>query len=402
MANETQALNLKEATRKLASVQEVKELTPIPGADRIEVATINGWKTVVKKGEFKPGDLGIYFEIDSFLPIHEAYAFVGDPKINPITAGTKDEKSGYRLRTVKLRKQVSQGLFMPLDKVPNTTGMPKENFDKFISRLTLGRDVTEILGVTKWEVPEVTGDLGVSKGGFPLEFTNKTDEDRIQNNPKAFFDLEGKDFFITQKIDGTSTTIVAPNREDQPEFMFASRNLRLGEGNKIEEIANEMGILDKIRELNLDVPIVLQSELHGPGIQSNRLGLDSPRLSTFNISVDGVRLGLVGMLKYAKLLNLNLPRIEVVGASEETINLVRSLIDEANEGRADEDKIILAGAVSEGFKLTADELLEFADDLKYDNGFPQEGIVIRAMEDLDAFDPISFKAISNKFLLKTK
>ena len=91
--------------RKLASIQKVLDLQPIEGADVIEVATINGWKLVVKKGEFEVGDLAVYFEIDSFLPIREEFEFLRKSSYKKM-----GDKEGFRLRTIKLRGQISQGL----------------------------------------------------------------------------------------------------------------------------------------------------------------------------------------------------------------------------------------------------------------------------------------------------
>ena len=86
--------------RKLASIQKIVDLQPIPKADRIEVATIQGWQCVVKKGEFQVGDLCVYFEIDSLLPEKPVFEFMRDRK--------------FRVRTIKLMKCVSMGLILPL------------------------------------------------------------------------------------------------------------------------------------------------------------------------------------------------------------------------------------------------------------------------------------------------
>src|SRR3954470_9408671 len=99
--------------RTLVSIQKIVDLQPIPGADTIEVAQVLGWHVVVKKGEFQPGDLAVYFEIDSLLPQEPAYDFLAKN-------GTKKTEvdgrivEGYRLRTIKLRGQISQGLCLPL------------------------------------------------------------------------------------------------------------------------------------------------------------------------------------------------------------------------------------------------------------------------------------------------
>src|SRR5260221_575643 len=95
--------------RKLASIQKVLDIQPIPNADAIEVVTINGWKVVSKKGEFKIGDLCVYFEIDSFLPIKPEFEFLRKSCYRKMADGSE----GFRLRTIKLRGQISQGLVLP-------------------------------------------------------------------------------------------------------------------------------------------------------------------------------------------------------------------------------------------------------------------------------------------------
>ena len=102
--------------RKLATIQSIKEILPIKGADRIEVARIKGWKVVVKKDEFKVGDKVIYFEIDSLLPIREEFEFLRKSSYRKT-----DEQEGFLLRTIKLKKQISCGLIMPLSIIESLT-----------------------------------------------------------------------------------------------------------------------------------------------------------------------------------------------------------------------------------------------------------------------------------------
>ena len=105
----------------LASIQKVIKLTPIEGADKIETATILGWEIVVKKDEYKVGELCSYIQIDTIVPEMPEYEFLRSRK--------------FRVRTIKLRSQISQGLIVPL---------PNGNWKE-------GDDVTEILGVKKFE-----------------------------------------------------------------------------------------------------------------------------------------------------------------------------------------------------------------------------------------------------------
>jgi RNA ligase (TIGR02306 family) len=154
--------------RKLASIQKINDIRPIPGADSIEVARVLGWDVVVKKNEFHVGDEIVYIEIDSFLPIEDEYEFLRKTSY-------KNDKflgEGFRLKTIKLRGQVSQGLILPISVVEN----------KGWHGLPVGTDVTEILGVREWEMPERAGSGGTMIGDRP-GYIPKTDETRIQSAP---------------------------------------------------------------------------------------------------------------------------------------------------------------------------------------------------------------------------
>lgn len=143
--------------RKLVTVRTVSELAPIDGADNIEVATVDGWKCVVKKGEFKIGDRGVYFEIDSLLPIHPLFSFLANKGTRRMMIDGV-EKIGYRLKTIKLKGQVSQGLLLPYDLIRPYV---KE-----------GEELASALGIYKWEAPIPSQLTGKIKGNFP-EFIKK-------------------------------------------------------------------------------------------------------------------------------------------------------------------------------------------------------------------------------------
>jgi RNA ligase (TIGR02306 family) len=175
--------------RKLASIQVIEDLQPIPDADLIEVATVKGWKLVVKKGEYKIGDKAIYCEIDSFLPIKEQYEFLRKSSFKRM-----GDIEGFRLRTIKLRGQVSQGLLLP---IANSIAV-KES-------LEIGQDVSESLGIIKFEPPIPAELSGVMKGSFP-NFIPKTDEERIQNLTDVYDNFKKSMFYVTEKLDGSSAT----------------------------------------------------------------------------------------------------------------------------------------------------------------------------------------------------
>ena len=157
--------------RKLASVRKISDLSPIEGADKIEVATIDGWKVVVAKDVgHKVGDLVIYCEIDSFLPIKPEFEFLRKSSYKKMVDG----REGFRLKTIKLRGQVSQGLILPLSLIEYTN----VNFE-------IGMDVTLMLGINKYDPPIPAELAGKVKGLFP-SFIPKTDEERVQNLSKEY------------------------------------------------------------------------------------------------------------------------------------------------------------------------------------------------------------------------
>jgi RNA ligase (TIGR02306 family) len=149
-----------------------------------------GWKCVVKKGEFHPGDRAVYFEVDSFLPEQERYEFLRKSSFRD----NEDNGRGFRIRTMKLRGQLSQGLILPIDEFPELKGY------------TLGDDVTDLLGVKKWYMPEVATGSGTSIGNRPFGIP-ASDEIRIQSATELLDVLRGKPYYITTKMDGTSCIV---------------------------------------------------------------------------------------------------------------------------------------------------------------------------------------------------
>ncbi len=112
--------------RKLASVVKIVDIQPIKDADAIVVASVKGWKVVVKKGEFNVGDLAVYYEIDSFLPVRPQFEFLRKSSFKRMGSS-----EGFRLKTIKLRGQISNGLLMPLSSLESlTNGKIIEKNDK--------------------------------------------------------------------------------------------------------------------------------------------------------------------------------------------------------------------------------------------------------------------------------
>lgn len=245
--------------RKLATIQKISKLEPIEKADRIETASILGWKCVVKKGDFKEGDSIVYFEIDAFLPIKPEYEFLRENCYKKF----EDGREGFRIKTRRLRGQFSQGLVLSMDI------LPKANYET-------GQDVTELLGVVKYEPPMPKCLMGLAKGKFP-SFIPKTDETRVQLLQDVINRHACEDCYITEKIDGSSVTYFIRNGE----FGVASRNLELKEGpNAYWKWALENGVEQKLRDLECNIAI--QGEIHGVGINGNPLKLSTIDVRFFN------------------------------------------------------------------------------------------------------------------------
>ena len=339
--------------RKLASIQIIKDLQPIPGADAILVASVLGWKCVVKKTEFKIGDKCVYFEIDSILPI----AWWNDHL-------RKEPTKALRIRTIKLRGQLSQGLALPIwDKM-----LPPDRVYE------VGQDVTDLLGVTKYEPyipPELTG---LVKGTRP-SFIPKTDEPRLQSEPNMLIELLGCgiDIVGTMKMDGTSFTAFIKDEV----FGVCSRNMELLEtpGNSYWKAIREADIENKMRSYfsTLSGSYALQGELCGPGIQGNKMGLVKPTLYFYNVwRIDTAQyMDHVFLLQLTKDINLNMV------------------------------PIVFQGKLP--IETTVESLLDVAGTVNYFNGQPAEGIVWRPITEqysktIDG--RMSFKTVSNRFLLQ--
>ncbi len=245
--------------RKLATIRTVHETRAIDGADMIEMAVVDGWKCVTKKGEYNAGDAVIYCEIDSFLPVREEFEFLRKSSLK-----TMDDREGFRLRTVKLRGQISQGLLLD----PSILGRS----------FNVGEDVTDELGIVKYEAPIPTCLGGEVIGGFPA-FIAKTDEERIQNLAADFDSFRGLAFYVSEKIDGTSFTAFV--HEEQ--FGVCGRNWQLAEdaSNSHWRVVRDLDLRGRMKTLGRSLAI--QGELVGPGIQKNRYALKAPTVFVFNV-----------------------------------------------------------------------------------------------------------------------
>lgn len=266
--------------RKLAHVERIISIDNIEGKDFIGLANVLGWHCIVKKSDFKPGDLGVYIETDSILPKIEPFAFM--------------ERYKYRVKTIKMGGVYSQGLFMPLSILGN--GNWKD-----------GQDVTDVLGITKWENPEERSEcqkqpkskirkwlwkikflrpLLSKKYGVNKQFPSyiiKTDEERIQNIPEVLQKLDKIPTYITEKCDGQSGTFFYRKDGLKTDIGVCSRNLRKARKDNSNwwQVEKKYDILNKLKKYGKNMYI--QGEIIGPGIQKNKYGLKEIELRVFTI-----------------------------------------------------------------------------------------------------------------------
>jgi RNA ligase (TIGR02306 family) len=287
--------------RKLASIRRIADIQPIEGADAIEVATVDGWKVVVKKNEFTIGDLVVYLEIDSWVP-HELAPFLSKGSEPREYNGVK----GERLRTIKLRGQVSQGLLLRVEERDYINFLIKWNGGvSDILHVSEGQDVTEWLGIQKWEAPIPAQLQGQAAGTFPTSLIPKTDQERIQNcfgeiqkRAKRFAtekvwnaetqtleehpvevpaDFQEPTYEVTMKLDGSSMTLF----RWEGQLRVCSRNLEL----KINDENKDNTFVAMALKYGEKIPdgFALQGEVCGPGIQGNREGFTEHKFFVFDV-----------------------------------------------------------------------------------------------------------------------
>jgi len=381
---------------KMATIQQIDTIKPIPKADFLELATFSGmgWTCVVKKGAFKPGDPAVFFSIDSLLPPEAPWAkFLAD-------------KGSTRIKSMRFRGALSQGLALPLQDTigacPNKNAPEGHRFDDVYEalknlgwdpstndHLLEGADVTDILGVKHYEKPIPVGMNGNPKGRFPSH-TPKTDETMLQNIPSILKEMEGQEIYITVKCDGTSSTF----SRVEGELDICSRNWSMNEWSREDDPDGKPPIhnlywkmyhkyeLDSILKANDGISI--QAEMVGPRIQGNKLGLKEVELRVFDIWD-------VKKAKYFDFddlwdfcLKYKLPMVPVLYTSTGTGGAVNS--------------IPLTGSM-----LTLEYWLDRAKGLYEGTKNRREGIVVRTCraQYLNGVqNRASFKALNNDFLLK--
>lgn len=262
-----------DSTRKLASIQIVEKVEKHSGADSLEIVTILGWQIITKVGETSVGSKVIYCEIDSMLP-HNAPWLPEAIKDRII----KEKLSGpFRVRTIKLRGELSQGLIIPL-----ATSLPIGT-----DTLEIGHDVTELLAIEKYDPPAITGKGSLfqsrTAGNLPSHLINKTDEYRVQSCPEFLQDLAGEPYYMTVKMDGVSATYLI-NPETR-KLMVCSRNMIRERPINTSlcpywSVAVKHDIENKLKVMP---HIAIQGEICGPKIQKNLAMLKEFSLFVFNV-----------------------------------------------------------------------------------------------------------------------
>lgn len=346
-----------DSTRALASIQVVDAITPHPNANALQLASVLGWQVVIRTDEVCVGDHIVYCEIDSLLPGEADWL----PDAIKKRVAEQSDKKWFRTKTIKLRGEISQGLI-----VAAPTHFP--------ATIAVGTNVTELLGIGKYEPNKKNGGNGgggTTVSTFPVHIVHKTDEPRIQSHPKLLQALQGRRHSITIKCDGTSATYVLDH--DTGEFLVCSRN-QIRREPRVDDattdvywnMARRYDIKRKLQEVCPHVAI--QGEICGPNIQKNLLGLRECDFFVFNIidTKTKTRLPFDEMTKLCGVLGLCIVPILVA--------------DGAN------------------FNFSVKELLALSRGKYAGTKNDREGIVVRSADGVPPH--VSFKVINNDYLLK--
>ncbi len=324
---------------KLATIETIRGVEPHRKADRLDLVRVGGWQCVVKRGEFQAGDRVVFVAIDTLLSPAHWNRFLADKDFpdNPI-----------RLKTVRLRGEYSQGLVLPLSVLPEALRVAEDGFE-----------VSQHLGITKYEKELPAGLAGVAIGGFPAALCAKTDEENGLSNDQLVQEVLQSPVTVTRKLDGSSCTVIF---EGNKITHVCSRRLQL----KQDESSRFWRAARKLSSVSTSDTVVIQGELMGPGIQGNQLGLKDGELFVFQVSMGGCFLPYQEMFEFCR---------GVLGCQ-----VVPLIID--------------AGRFS-----NTEELQFLADEQKLDSGEFAEGIVVRPVDYRAGGDgrPLGFKLINRAY-----
>lgn len=331
---------------KLASIEIIKNIRKHPNADSLDIADVLGWQVVVQKDLHKEGDKIVFITIDTIIPKATWSESFQDKK---------DPNKQIRIKNIKLRGEYSSGIVLPIKEFPE------------FKDAAIGHDVTMQLGVVKY-VKELPANLsGENVGDFPTQFISKTDEDNGLNDLELVNDvLKYPSITITQKIDGSSITLIVENGELT---QVCSRNLSKKE-------TDNSTFWKAARKLSIPVGWngVIQGELAGNGIQKNQLKLNDIKIFVFQVYVNGIYMSYDVMEQFC----INELKCDVVP-------LLFKLEKESSYGM---------------WLEPLKKLQELADKQKYSSGLDAEGIVVRPSEYPKGYSsrrPLGFKLINRNY-----
>ena len=345
--------------RQLVTVQKIYDIEPIEGRDRVDKAKVLGWTVIVGKGQFEEGQLVGYAEVDSLFPNNEHWKEL--------------EKFKHRIKMFKVNTPngpvYGQGYCFSLDKLVGVI-----DCHEFYE----GQEITDVIGVTKWELPE-DFNLGDSDGSFPTHLIPQTDETRIQSVKSVLEELHKRPYYIMSKIDGTSATyLINPQTNN---FLSCSRN-NMRKHHSISgrkcvywDMAEKYELEKVLREFP---NFALQGEIYGPSIQKNPLKETTQKLAIFNIF----------NIKERRYLDLG----DIKRTFEKMLKISNNLT--------------FVPILEEGDKFNY-----FLDDIiqksiyNYPSGNPAEGIVVRPQNEMYSQilkGRLSFKCINPEFSCKEK
>jgi len=358
--------------RKLASIREIKDIQSIPGADQISKAVIDGWEVVILKDQFKIGDRCVYIEIDSICPPRKEFQFL--------------EPRRYRIKTIRLKKQISQGIAFTLKEL----GIPENTL--------LETDLTKQLGIVKYD-PQLKEENDLIKQkkvnlfhkymlrygwyrnifkkikGWP-SWVLKTDEERIQNLPSILERNANEAVYVTEKLDGQSATYTIKSKSifnffTKYDFYVCSRNIGFKKfsNNNYWSIAKSLNIEKKMKDYGVELTI--QGEIIGPGIQKNKYNLTELQFWVYNIHgiTQDIHCGYHHIKEICDKLGLQMVPLIYIGLLSDFAKTIPEIVE----------------------KSKGDSTL-----LKR----PREGIVVRTLDSRSGRKPDSFKVISPEFLIK--
>ncbi len=323
---------------KLASIEILHSITSHPNADKLELGKVLEWPVVIRKGEYKEGEKIVFIFPDTVCPQTEYFKFL--------------EPKKYRVNKIRLRKELSYGL---------VCNLAAFQFSENPNNLPIGTDVSNEIGVTKYEKPVDISVKGEAKGNFPTNLISITDEDNLLSNIKCLDELHGREIYITTKADGSSGTLIHYNNE----VRVCSRRLELKEGdNAWWNVIKKYDLSNKIKTLGHDIAI--QFEVCGPKMNGNELQLSELELFVFNARNLNTEQWF-GLHELTKLCgDLGIPMV----------------------------KLISCAVFDEFWDL--DRLKRIANEITYPAGNPGEGIVIRPI--IPTFSNVLGKMLSVKVI----